>query len=731
MLARTLPAPGIRRRATVTVLALGAVGAAVALGAEPATADDAADSDHEIWALDQGEDLNRIHVHDPDLAEGDVIDFEGHEDDVTTPHMIAFDSSHEYAVVASTASGTVSIIRTDDRAVVETIETGAGAHMASFAPGDESIWVANIHEATFSEITADLDAEEFAVDRELDVLDSEPWLAEFADVEGGGAGARVDGFDEIEEIPDDAESVPTPVCHEYTADGQYAYLTLGPGAGGLVVVDIAADEPEIVEVFERDDVKANCGLARSADGQKIYANWGDPGTPIDGDDPAAGVEEDETGEWYVFDTSDHSLIAASDDVRGVDAHGVRLHPAGDALWQVNRGTGEGVVVDTDTDEIVDEIEDTGGTPDIVDFSPDGEHFYVSLRGPNPISGAAHVAFGENPGFSVLDGETGEPIDTVHPAEEDEDEFERSDFHGLGVRVADPATRIAGADRVATAVAVSRDDFDDGAADGAVLARADDFPDALTGAPLAESVGGPLLLSASNELSAETADELERVLDDATVRLLGGTAALSEQVEADVEALDVDVERHAGATRYQTALEVAAELDDPSTRLIATGEDFPDAIAAGAAAGHTDAAVILTRPEEPPEAVQDYLVENEGEQWAIGGPAAEAHPDAEALVGETRHETALEVAEAFFDDPDFVGLARSDEFPDALAGGPNAAAAGGPVLLTPSSALQDGVGEYVCDTLDVGDTAVAYGGPAALSEDILRAGTARLHGAGCE
>jgi hypothetical protein len=69
-------------------------------------------------------------------------------------------------------------------------------------------------------------------------------------------------------------------------------------------------------------------------------------------------------------------------------------------------------------------------------------------------------------------------------------------------VAHPAavgyTRIAGATRIDTAIAASQDDFAAGAATAVVIARDDEFPDALSGGPLAANKGGPLLFLARHD-----------------------------------------------------------------------------------------------------------------------------------------------------------------------------------------------------------------------------------------
>src|SRR5690606_19349006 len=111
--------------------------------------------------------------------------------------------------------------------------------------------------------------------------------------------------------------------------------------------------------------------------------------------------------------------------------------------------------------------------------------------------------------------------------------------------------------------------------------------------------------------------------------------------------------------------------NPGTILLATGRRFPDALAAGAAAAHVGGAVLLTETEGRSATTDMYLAERGGtvtDLWGIGGPAARPYPEAEELIGEDRVETAVKVADAFFDAPSSVGVAVAEKFPDALTGG---------------------------------------------------------------
>jgi hypothetical protein len=99
---------------------------------------------------------------------------------------------------------------------------------------------------------------------------------------------------------------------------------------------------------------------------------------------------------------------------------------------VNRVSSNGIVVDAKTLEVVADLAEVGTTPDILAMSPDSKLAFVTLRGPNPVT-AAHVAKGKTPGFAVIDVAERKLIKVIQPAEGNE----KSDFHGIGVRVLSP------------------------------------------------------------------------------------------------------------------------------------------------------------------------------------------------------------------------------------------------------------------------------------------------------
>jgi putative cell wall-binding protein len=168
------------------------------------------------------------------------------------------------------------------------------------------------------------------------------------------------------------------------------------------------------------------------------------------------------------------------------------------------------------------------------------------------------------------------------------------------------TRLAGSNRYGTGVAVAKSFW--ATADVVYLASGEDYPDALSGGALAAHDGAPILLAHDDKVSASVLDELT-ALNPSRVVLLGGTGALGEEVAAQVgQALPAAaVSRLAGADRYETSAAVArAGWGSTDDAYLASGADFPDALAGVPAAAAHDAPLLLSRAECLPPAVYDEM-----------------------------------------------------------------------------------------------------------------------------
>ena len=292
--------------------------------------------------------------------------------------------------------------------------------------------------------------------------------------------------------------------------------------------------------------------------------------------------------------------------------------------------------------------------------------------------------------------------------------------GDWVFAVDRVIRLAGVDRVGTAIAVSVAAFAAGSAPAAVLARADQYADALAGAPLAAAKKGPLLLTGSAALAAGDAVELTRaVVPGGIVYLLGGPGALSPEVADQVRALGFTVVHLAGIDRFTTATAIAGALGTPESILLTTGLSFPDALAAGAAAAHIGAAVLLTAGGKPAPATRAFLAAHPAAiLYAVGGPAALAYPRAIRVVGADRYATAVSVAKRFFPGVRGAGLASGVDFPDALSAGPVLGANGVPLLLTGTTSLAPATSGYLTAAKPL--TVHLFGGTGALTTGVTTA-----------
>jgi putative cell wall-binding protein len=265
-------------------------------------------------------------------------------------------------------------------------------------------------------------------------------------------------------------------------------------------------------------------------------------------------------------------------------------------------------------------------------------------------------------------------------------------------------RLAGPARTATAVAVAQH-TDPARARTVVIARADDYADALTGGPLAARLAAPVLLTSSSGLDPVTAAEVRRLRAEHAI-LLGGSAALSELVEVGLRAAGVtEIDRLAGATRFDTAAAVAGRMlaDVPHRRIYLAeganadpGRGWPDALAASALAAAEGGAILLTSGSSLPEPTVQALQQLEpSAAIVVGGRAAvpehieaalrDLLPAVERLAGATRYETAALLADRTAALPGHESrhawLASGGNWPDALVAGPAAARTGGVLLLT--------------------------------------------------
>jgi hypothetical protein len=207
-----------------------------------------------------------------------------------------------------------------------------------------------------------------------------------------------------------------------------------------------------------------------------------------------------------------------------------------------------------------------------------------------------------------------------------------------------------------------------------------------------------------------------------VYVLGGEGAISAATVSRLDELGFDVVRYGGANRFETAAIIAdSGLDGPSTILLATGANFPDALAGGVAAAEANGAVLLANGSSPADATTVYLASHPGSTvFAVGGAAAAAYPTATPIVGADRFDTSAMLAERFFDGPSVVAVSNGANYPDALSGGAHIGTLGGPLLLVLPTELPQPTEDYLVGNASTIDRAVVYGGTGAVNEVVRNA-----------
>jgi len=297
-------------------------------------------------------------------------------------------------------------------------------------------------------------------------------------------------------------------------------------------------------------------------------------------------------------------------------------------------------------------------------------------------------------------------------------------------------RIAGSTRFTTAVEISKEGFP--SADTVLIATGRNFPDALSGASLACAYSAPLLLCEPNGLPTAVASEIDR-LGATRAIILGGTGAVGAPVATALTALGCSVERISGQDRYSTAAaiaqRVAARVGATPRVALATGANFPDALAGSGLAAAAGMPILLTRPDSLPLATTIALrAMNASTTIVLGGTGAVSErvvadlPAPLRLAGPDRYSTAKAIAEYSYSlgfSYSTTLVATGQNYPDALAAGPWAARLHAPLILTSRDVLPGASDAFVRSHCSSIERITILGGTGAVSEAVASS----LHAAG--
>jgi len=314
------------------------------------------------------------------------------------------------------------------------------------------------------------------------------------------------------------------------------------------------------------------------------------------------------------------------------------------------------------------------------------------------------------------------------------------------------SRVFGPTRYETASDIATENF--AAAPTVVAASGANFPDALSGADLAGALGAPiLLLPPSGPIPQAVLNALD-ALRTKTVDLLGGPAAVGDDVAAQLRSThssslqggNIDVNRIFGPTRYDTNLAVVHEaaaraavgtFNNKKTAVVASGANFPDALAAGAVSFAKSLPIIITDPTTlSPQARQGLSDEGIQQVVIMGGTAAVSAAD-EATInamgistlvrmnGIDRSDTSAKNATYAIANLGFrstnIDVASGDQFyggADALASAPAGGKSSTALLVTQSVSDPGADVDFAKANQSTLASGIAFGGPNPLPDSTL-------------
>jgi putative cell wall-binding protein len=328
--------------------------------------------------------------------------------------------------------------------------------------------------------------------------------------------------------------------------------------------------------------------------------------------------------------------------------------------------------------------------------------------------------------------------------------------GLTAFAADPVgatsdaspARFAGPTRIETARLIADATFPQ--ATVAIVVGSRSISDALSASYLSGAGLLPVYLTDPDHVSPGIIESMQ-AKGVQGIEIIGGTAAVSDVVKFELGGAGFQVDRIAGNDRYETAAAVArlvpaeaiGEFEAGRAAIIAAGDAFADAVAAGPMSGTQKMPILLTQTSALPAVTVAALTDLGIEQVLIVGGTAAVSTSVEnhitgmgipvrRIAGPHRQGTAFQIALVEWGELNYpistVMIARGDVYADALAGGSRGAAIFAPILLVDApDSLGVPASDFIRDHSDTIETVEALGGTGAIADSVLAQAVAVARG----
>ena len=277
------------------------------------------------------------------------------------------------------------------------------------------------------------------------------------------------------------------------------------------------------------------------------------------------------------------------------------------------------------------------------------------------------------------------------------------------------TRVAGADRINTAVEVSKKYYK--SAETVIIANSEKFADSLSASALSKALKAPILLVQKDQLDSVVAQEIKR-LGAKNVVVIGGEQSVDE---AKNSLSKYNVQTIAGSDRYETSAKIAQEIikrTGTTQAVIASGETFADALTVAPLANKNNMPILLVQPNNIPKATQEVLkqIKNTiivGGEKTISKEVANKLPNPTRIAGANRYETAKKIYEYGFKDRTEVNIANGTNFADSLVIG----SIDCPILLAESNEVPESTKQAIKDSKF--EKVNVFGGENSIDESVVK------------
>jgi N-acetylmuramoyl-L-alanine amidase len=257
--------------------------------------------------------------------------------------------------------------------------------------------------------------------------------------------------------------------------------------------------------------------------------------------------------------------------------------------------------------------------------------------------------------------------------------------------------LSGQNRFETSIKISKDLYPNGfpvdkEEKVVILSTGFEFADALSAGPLSSYYDkAPILLSHATVLDEVVKQEIIR-LGATKVVIIGGEAAISNDIEGTLTKMNLVVERISGKDRYETNQNILQKIGDMNGLFVVYGRNFPDALAVAPIAANKNWGILLVQ-ENTVNPLQSVNLQNK-EVVIVGGTDAISdnvkqkmesyHPSSRMirLAGADRYATNA-VINLYFKDSlpsNRVLLTTGRDFPDALTSAPLSIGSNAPLVL---------------------------------------------------